>query len=173
MDRDGTQKAQETFVSRGKAGRQVRKVRADGWNARRREIFLDHYAASANAAEACRAAGMYEGAAYQLRRRDPDFARQYDEAHAVALLRLEEMAVRYAATGGRTAPVEPGATPPGDIAAFDPEFALKVLSRPWPGREGRAPRRGAPLRRASKAELTGSILRLLDALDRRLAKQGK
>lgn len=160
----------EAFVSRGKAGRQVRRVRKDGWTARKLQTFLDHYAVSGNAAEACRAAGMYEGAAYQLRRRDPEFARQYDEAHAVAKLQLEEMAIQFAKTKGRMTPVEPGEIPPPDLANFDPELALRILSRNRPSQNGNAHGVGARPRRASKAELTEAILKLLAVLKRRRAK---
>jgi hypothetical protein len=160
----------DAFVSRGKIGRQVRRVRKDGWSARRRQIFLDHYAESGNATEACRAAGMYEGAAYGLRRRDPDFARQYDEALAVSKLRLEEMAIQYAKTGGRIVPVEPGEIAPVDLANFDPELALKILSRSRPSQTPNS-RVGAKPRQASREELIEAALKLLAMLKRRRAKR--
>jgi len=162
----------EKFVSGGKQGKQIRQVRKDGWTARKREKFLDHFAATGNAREACRAAGMAEGAAYQLRRRDPDFAAQYDEAIGFAKVRLEELAIEYAKTGGRMAKVEPGEIPPVDMAAFDPELALKILRLPRPSADGNRSRVGARPRYASKEELTHAILKGLDALGRRLAKGG-
>ena len=160
----------EKFVSGGKRGRQIRPVRKDGWTARKREIFLDHYAAAGNAAEACRAAGMAEGAAYRLRRRDPEFAQQYDESHAISKIRLEEMVIEYAKTQGRMKAVEPGELPPVDMATFNPELALRVLHHPRPSANGNASRVGARARRASKEELTAALLKLLDALDRRIAR---
>lgn len=163
-------KEPEKFVSGGKAGRQVRKVRDDGWTARKREIFLDHYAETGNAAAACRKAGMAEGAAYRLRRRDPDFARQYDDAHEVCKLRLEEMAIEYARTGGRIVPVEPGETPPADLANFDFDIALRILNRPRPSTNGNASRVGARPRAASRDELIGAIMKGLAMLKKRRAK---
>jgi hypothetical protein len=163
-------KESEQFVSRGKAGRQLRRVRRDGWTARKREIFLDEYATHGNAAAACRAAGMDEGAAYRLRRRDPEFAEQYDQSLAVAMLRLEEMAIQYAKSGGRMAAVEPGEIPPVDIANFDPELALKILNRNRASQAGGKPA-GAKPRRASKAELTAVILKYLAVLKRLRAKR--
>jgi hypothetical protein len=160
----------EKFVSRGKAGQQVRKVRDDGWTARKREIFLDDYAENGNAAAACQKAGMAEGAAYRLRRRDPDFARQYDDAHAVCKLRLEEMAIEYARTQGRMVPVEPGETPPVDLANFDAELALKILSHARPSTNGNASRVGARPRAASRAELIEALVKLLAMLKKRRAK---
>jgi len=161
----------EEFLSRGKGGRQRRRVRKDGWSARKIQIFLDHYAVSGNAGEACRAAGMYEGAAYRLRRRDPDFAGQYDEALAVSKLRLEEMAIQYAKTGGRIVPVEPGEIAPVDLANFDPELALKILNRNRPSQNGNGRGAGAKPRRASKAELIETAVKLLGVLKRRRAKR--
>lgn len=158
----------EYFVARGKTGPQRRRAKKDSWTKRKREIFLDHYAANGNAADACRAAGMYEAAAYGLRRRDAEFARQYDEAHAVSKLRLEEMLIQYAKAGGRTVAVEPGELPPLDMASFDPELALKALTRNRPSQPGGKPTGRKP-HRATKAELTASILRLLAVLKRRRA----
>ncbi|MEA3042332.1 MAG: hypothetical protein QOH47_170 [Sphingomonadales bacterium] len=165
-------KDEETFYSRGKDGRaQRRKVRKDGWSGRRRAIFLDHYAATGNASEACRAAGMSEGAASRLRRRDPEFAAQYDEAHAAAMVRLEGLVVQFAETGGRTVPVEPGEVPRVDLTNFDPELALKVLSRRRPTAHGFADRCGARPRRAGKAELVASLRRLVAAVKKDRAKR--
>jgi hypothetical protein len=162
----------ERFYSRGKDGRvQLRKVRKDGWSARRRARFLDHYAATGNASEACRAAGMSEGAAARLRRRDPEFAAQYDEAHATALVRLEGLVVQYAETKGRVVPIEPGEVPPVDLANFDPELALRVLARRRPTVSGFASRCGAKPHRASKAELVASIQRLVAVVKKRRAKR--
>jgi hypothetical protein len=162
----------ERFFSRGKDGRvQRRRVRKDGWSARRRAIFLDHYAATGNASEACRAAGMSEGAAARLRRRDPEFAAQYDEAHATALVRLEGLLAQYAETKGRIVAVEPGEVPPVDMANFDPELALRILSRRRPTTGGFAGRCGAKPHRASKAELVAAIQRLVAVVRKRRAKQ--
>lgn len=162
----------ETFYSRGKDGRvQRRKVRKDGWSTRRREIFLDHYAATGNASEACRAAGMAEGSASRLRRRDPEFAEQYDSAHAASLIRLEGLVAQYAETRGRTVAVEPGEVPPVDMANFDPELALKVLNRRRPSTGGFADRCGAKPRRATKAELVASLRRLIAMVRKRRAQR--
>jgi hypothetical protein len=166
-----TKNEPERFVSRGKTGRQMRKVRKDGWTARKREIFLDHYAASGNAAEACRAAGMSANAAAVLRRRDPEFAAQYDAAHEMSKLHLEELTIQYAKTGGRTVAVEPGEIPPVNLAHFDPELALRILQRPRPSLRPYRGRTGRPPQRASKAELIAAINKLLDVAERRQAKR--
>jgi hypothetical protein len=164
----------ERFFSRGKDGRvQRRAVRKDGWSAGRRAIFLDHYAATGNASEACRAAGMSEGAAYRLRRRDPEFAAQYDEAHAIALVRLEGLVAQYAETKGRIVPVEPGEVPPVDMANFDAELALKVLARRRPTGSGFASRCGPKPRVATREEVEAAVLKVLDKVEKRLAREAK
>lgn len=164
----------ERFYSRGKDGRvQRRRVRKDGWTNRKRAIFLDHYAATGNASEACRAAGMSEGAAYRLRRRDPEFAAQYDEAHAISLVRLEGLVAQFAETGGRTVPVEPGDIPPVDLANFDAELALKVLARRRPTVAGFAKRCGPKPRVATRAEVEAAVMKVLKKVERRLAQEGK
>lgn len=168
---DAQENETERFVSRGKTGRQMRKVRKDGWTARKREIFLDHYAAGGNAGEACRAAGMDAGAAYRLRRRDAEFRAQYDAMHEMSKLHLEELAIQYARTGGRTVAVAPGEIPPVDMAHFDPELALRILQRPRPSERPYRGRTGRPPQRASKAELTAAINTLLDVAERRQAKR--
>jgi hypothetical protein len=152
--------------SGGKAG-PVRKVRHDGWTPARREIFLDHYAEHGVAAAACRAAGMDEGAAYRLCRRDPDFAAQYAEAFAISKLHLEELAVLFAKTRGQ-APAGPGGTPPPELANFDPNFALSILNRQRPSVTGRG--RGPRPRAASEAELIETAVKLLGMLKKRRAK---
>ena len=124
----------------GRATGPVRKARHDGWTAARREIFLDHYAEHGVATEACRAAGMDEGAAYRLCRRDPEFAAQYAAAFAVSKLHLEELSVLFAKTGGKA-----GRT--GDPAArageFRPQFRAQP-AEPAPAQRDRQPRRIAP-----------------------------
>lgn len=162
----------ERIASVGKDGPQVRRARADGWTARKREKFLDHYAATGNAAEACRHAAMAEGAAYRLRRRDPEFAQQYEEAHAVAKARLEELLIQFARTSGRMEPVEPGEIPPLDPENFDPELAIKVLRHARPSRDGNASGVGARPRAATTAELVKAIKKLLAMVAKRRARLG-
>ncbi|RYG98061.1 MAG: hypothetical protein EON58_08240 [Alphaproteobacteria bacterium] len=53
--------------------------RIDGWDAKRRGIFLRVLARTKEVREACRAAGMSSTAAYALRRRSPPFARAWEK----------------------------------------------------------------------------------------------
>nr|WP_166180287.1 hypothetical protein [Altererythrobacter segetis] len=56
------------------------KCRRDGWTLERRGTFLDFLATGVTASSACKRVGLSRVAAYNLRRRDPAFARAWDEA---------------------------------------------------------------------------------------------
>jgi hypothetical protein len=157
--------ARKTPVSGGRAG--AVRARHDGWTAARREIFLDHYAENGNAAAACRAAGMDEGAAFRLCRRDPEFAAQYAESFAISRLHLEEQAILFAKTGGKASATS-GETAP-DLANFDFDRVLSILNRARPS-VGYARPSGARPRAASEAELIETAVKLLGMLKKRRAK---
>jgi len=147
-------------VSRGKRGAQLRKVREDGWTQAKREIFFAHYAATANVTESARAAGMSEGAATM------------DALLRDAETRLTGKLFVYAETGGKPVPPrEDGEPAMPPIKDLDPELALRILAhnrrRLSGGRRGGGPRP----KRASKAQTTASILRLLEAAGRRLRRR--
>lgn len=59
---------------------QKRATRRDGWTKDRRVAFLDMLEATCNIRRAAAAAGMTDGTARSLRRRDPVFARAWEEA---------------------------------------------------------------------------------------------
>lgn len=56
------------------------KPRHDGWTPERKGRFLESLAAGWNVSRACALAGMSREGAYKLRRREPAFARAWDEA---------------------------------------------------------------------------------------------
>jgi hypothetical protein len=56
------------------------KCRRDGWTLERRDGFLDFLAAGVSVSGACEGVGLSRVAAYNLRRREPAFARAWDEA---------------------------------------------------------------------------------------------
>lgn len=174
MAKGGRAKAgnEERFVSRGKRGPQVRKVRADGWTKAKREIFFTHYAATANASASARAAGMTEGSAFKLRERDGDFAARWDAILRDADTRINGKLIVFVETKGKPVPPrEDGEPATAPIEDFDPELALRVLAhnrrRLAGGGRGGGPRPKA----AGKAETAASILRLLDAAHRRLRRR--
>lgn len=67
-----------------------RPVRHDGWTPERRERFLELLAAGTNVRWACRGVGLSQTAAYNLRRRDPEFARDWQTALRTARLCTED-----------------------------------------------------------------------------------
>jgi hypothetical protein len=165
-------KGAEQFVSRGKRGPQVRKVRTDGWTKAKREIFFAHFAATANASASALAAGMTEGSAFKLRERDPEFAARWDAILRDVEARLTGKLIVYVETKGKPVPPREDGEPatPG-IEDFDPELALRVLAHNRRRLSGGARGGGPKPKKAGKAETAASILRLLDAARRRLRRR--
>ena len=58
----------------------TRPIRYDGWTLVRRRRFLELLGAGFDVRRACAGVGLSRQAAYTLRRRDPVFARAWDEA---------------------------------------------------------------------------------------------
>jgi len=75
---------------------QIKKTKVNGWTKARRAAFLTELAISCNVRRAHGAAEMAQGSAYRLRRRDPLFARQWQEALELGYERLELALVRRA-----------------------------------------------------------------------------
>jgi hypothetical protein len=75
----------------------VRPVRTDGWTPARRLHFLAVLAQCADVSIAARTCRMSRQSAYALRRRDPGFARQWDEARSELPARQEREYLAYVA----------------------------------------------------------------------------
>ena len=58
----------------------TRPIRRDGWTPQRRQRFLELLAAGFDVRRACAGVGMSRQTAYALRRREPAFARGWDDA---------------------------------------------------------------------------------------------
>lgn len=75
-----------------------RRRRPRRWSKRRRTLFLDHLAESCNVSAAARKAGMDRSSAYDLKDRDPAFARGWgaalERAHGEIELWLMETALK-------------------------------------------------------------------------------
>lgn len=141
------------------------KARRDGWTARKRRIFLDHLAATSNATDSARAAGMHPRSAFALRRRDDQFAEEWDEALGEYETRLEGKLVVYAESKGEPAPDEDAGS---DIDGFDPKLAVQALALHRDRRSGGRRRRGGPRpRTASREETEAAVLKLLKAVAKR------
>jgi hypothetical protein len=75
---------------------QRKKIKANGWTKARRDAFLEELAMACNVRRAHAAAEMAPGSAYRLRRRDPLFAKQWQEALELGYERLELALMRRA-----------------------------------------------------------------------------
>lgn len=161
----------ELVVRRGPAGKQVKRARKDGWTARKRGIFLDHFRATCNVTASAREAGMGLRSVFRLRNRDPQFADAWDAALRDADARLTGKLIVYAETQGKAPADAPPGSDASDIANFDPELALRMLSYHRERLAGRRRRGGAPKRVATEEETDAEIMRLLKALGKRLRRQ--
>jgi len=180
--------AREMSVAAGRSGRpQVRLRKTAGWTEARRQLFLDHLAATCNVTASATAAGLYWSGAYAWRRKDPEFAAQWQAALETGYARLEAMLVERAAGGGVAEP-DGGAGAAGTVAVGDAEAAEPVTPDPAKMDTGlalsllqmhrarmvRGTRgRTKPVQRASKKETVEAIVRQLRVLRRRLEAEEK
>lgn len=92
----------------------ARPVRRDGWTPVRRGRFLADLAEFGDVSGAIRACGLSRQAAYAFRRRDPEFARQWNQALTEFVTRGER---EYLAV---VAQLLAGVTPGGRAPHFSP-----------------------------------------------------
>lgn len=98
-DRAGALTVQHGQRGAGGSGPQLRAVRKDGWTPARRKKFLEALAATCNVSEAARVAGKNLSSAYYQRRRDPGFAREWNQALSVGYAELEALLLRQSLFG--------------------------------------------------------------------------
>jgi hypothetical protein len=158
--------APDTYIRSGKNGKlQQNGVRKDGWTLRKRGIFLDHLAATCNVRASEAAAGIRQGGAYPLRRRDEDFAAAWDEALAIGYARLEAMLIERTI---RKIEIPEGVAEVPDIAATDTDQALTLLRLHWTSVKGGRRRGGGKLHPVTEAETNAAIIKKLRVLNKRL-----
>jgi len=165
----------EFRVTRGGDGR-LRKVRVRRTEigARKRRAFLDHLAATSNVVASARVAGACAGSFHRLRRRDPEFAAEWDAALGQAEPRLDGKLILWAETRGKTAPrADMGEAEADDLDGFDPELALRILSLHRKRRADRGERRGPRPRVATREEVDAAVLKALKKIATRLDREGK
>lgn len=97
-------KAEALVAQRGQrgaagSGPQLKAVRKDGWTPARRKRFMETLAATCNVSEAARAAEKNLSSAYYQRRRDPAFAREWNQAMNVGYAELETLLLRQSLFG--------------------------------------------------------------------------
>lgn len=109
----------------GKGLRMVRK-RPGSWSKRKKERFLDTLARTANVTESARACGMCRDAAYNLRRRDPEFRRDWEKALVEALDVMADRLLEYGLNGA-TVKIRYQGKVVDEEVRFDPKMALSLL----------------------------------------------
>lgn len=156
----------EQRVARGKSGElQLRKASRRCWTAKRRAIFLDHFSATCNAATSARAAGMGAPSAFALRRRDAQFAAEWDAALIAGQARLAGKLIVYAETRGDT-PATGDAD--DDLAGFDPKAAAQAIAMHRQSAAGRKRHGGPRARTATREEVEAAVLKLLGRISKRI-----
>ena len=127
--------------------------RPTGQQARRRpsrkrywkQNFLDALAAGATVAEACVDSGCPKSTAYLNRNRDPDFAREWDDAHSAGTALIEREIRRRAVEGW----LEPHFYE-GQVAGYVRRYDSRLLLR-------LAERRDAAWRQGQTVKLEGKV----------------
>ena len=153
---------------------QVRRVRKDGWTAKRRQLFLDRLAATCSVREALEAVGMAGSSLYRLRQRDAAFAEAWDDALEAHFDDVELGVLRYSKTclEGHGAENAAALGEARARAAANPDFALQLLKMRRAGDArvagGGARRRiGGRVRVADKDVLAEEIMKLVRAVKKR------
>lgn len=131
------------------------------FTARRKGIYLDHFAATGDRAAAAAAAGISKSTVSSHRRSDPVFAEAHRQALALAYENLEAEAVR-----DRLAAMERIDTDPARAGAAPAEFD-RTLQLLRDHKKTPAARTGAPPALCSFEEGFAALERELDALERR------
>ncbi|MGE4322912.1 MAG: hypothetical protein AB7E60_07760 [Sphingobium sp.] len=86
-------------ASDGTARPQKKVARRNSWTPTRRKAFMETLAATCNVSEAARVAGKTVSSAYYQRRRDPAFARDWNQALSVGYAELEALLLRQSLFG--------------------------------------------------------------------------
>jgi hypothetical protein len=150
-------------VRPGRGGRlQLVAARPNQWSRRKEDLFLAHFAVSANVTAAARAAGFSAKAAWERRQASPDFAARFEAAKAEALDGLETMLMEE---GARLLAA-------GDGAKADPQLAMWLLKMRQGQKAGTHKRGGRTPRVATNAEVEAGLLKGLKALGVRVSREG-
>lgn len=144
------------------AGRWVR------WNRRLKAEFLDTLASTCSVKLAAAAIGVDPGSIYALRRRDPEFIREWGIALETGYQMLETLLLGHViGGGGRVDALDL----PERSDSLDYEAALRLLAlhrSAAPGGPARSGRRGGPpLKRVDAEETNAALLKKLVAIEKR------
>jgi hypothetical protein len=104
-----------------------------GWNrfdAAKRKLFLKWFAATANAAQSARLAGVAKSTVYDHRMKDGRFAEAWDRALEQSYARIEAKVVEKQFEQAAGAPIEfDGSFEPPDAPLVDLDMAMQLLKQ--------------------------------------------
>ena len=150
---------------------QVQETRRKLFNTEAKLEFLDHFAATCNAAQSARAAGFSDNVAYRHRANDPEFAAKWDEALRYGYRRLEELALSEAIVALDWQPCDAPERPPESLK-LDPAMALQLLREHKRGLAG-IPKPGRTPGAASNKEVIEALTKRLRAYGVNVGRRSK
>jgi hypothetical protein len=141
-----------------------------------RKLFLEYFAATANAKWSAERAGVAYQTVWKHRMKDPGFAEDYDRALEQALARVRAKLVE---TKIRQSPAEiDGDWEVPELEEIDPRVGLQILREHGWGLSGRNPlgrpkKAGRAPRAASNAQVRSELEKRLVAYARRMRAEGR
>lgn len=158
-------RANGTVASNNRRVVQLQRARRGfSFTEKRQQIFLDHFAGTADFEASAEVAGVSDQTVRALMRRNPEFAALHDEALKLAYARLEAEAVRQRLAAAKR--LRDNLEPTGE-AAQEFERAMKLLAR-YERRDGRI----AVREHAASASRTFSFEAAMVELDKALNALG-
>lgn len=156
--------------SNDEQGKSTRRERHDAFSAKKKREFLKALAQSCHVIRSAKFAKVHSVTVYDHRKKDPEFARGWQEALAAGYDRLEAQALEAAGAGGAIDGEDPFAGEP-----FDFNKAMVLLRHHRSQRETGQPRTtpGPKLRNASRDETNAALLKAIAAVRKRLAAEKK
>ncbi|MGN6690813.1 MAG: hypothetical protein ACTHJU_07720 [Sphingopyxis sp.] len=170
---------EDEIVSQHNRALQAKTGKPKGWTKAKREAFLVELAASCNIVRAAALVGMGQSGAYRLRKREPDFAAQWQAALEIGYERLETALVRRALEAvGETIGDFPGEAldQPGEpVEPMTVDQAIRILTFHRESiRQGRArTRRAQPRHVATQEETDGVLIKRIRMIERRRVANGQ
>ncbi|MGN7930016.1 hypothetical protein [Sphingopyxis sp. 22461] len=147
---------------------QRKRTKTNGWTKARRAAFLEELAMSCNVRRAHASAEMGLGSAYRLRRRDPLFARQWQEALELGYERLELALVRRALEAVDELTLDEGKEPVEKMSVAQ-AIALLRQHRASVERGGATGRRSQPREIATQEETDAVLIKRIGMVLRQRA----
>jgi hypothetical protein len=141
------------------------KERRNAWSAKSRAAFLDHLAATCNVTDAAKSVGVFPATPHRVKRRDPDFAAQWQAALEAGYSTLETMLIGRAM---HVVGLPEGETTVPDANGMTTEMAMRLLAHHKRGVSGGKRGAGPGPRRATEEETYNNIVKKLNVLRKRI-----